>query len=179
MHSQDSGSSAGGPAPGHPAAGITPDAAGAGGVAAPAGRPVGPPAPQHEAVGLLPLVDAAVLEELEEELAGTGLAQRFARDYAAMWDQRYTRLAAAVEEHDGDSALDAAISLKISSAMVGGTRLARLAELLEAMIRRGDFGQGQELMRQVAREGGLTITELRSSYIFDTGRGPAGQGPSN
>jgi len=117
----------------------------------------------------LPLVDAAVLEELEEELAGTGMAQRFARDYAALWDQRYSRLAAAVQQHDGDSALDAAISLKISSAMVGGLRLARLAELLEAMIRSGDFGQGQVLMERVAQDGSLTVTELRSTYILETG----------
>jgi HPt (histidine-containing phosphotransfer) domain-containing protein len=122
-----------------------------------------------EAAGLLPLVDAAVLEELEDELAGSGLAQRFARDYAAMWDQRRSRLAAAVNSQDSDSALDAAISLKISSAMVGGLRLAKLAELLEALIRRGDFGQGQVLMERVAYDGGRTVSELRATYILKNG----------
>jgi len=115
----------------------------------------------------LPLVDAAVLEELEDELAGTGIAQRFARDYAAMWDLRYTRLAAAVDRRDGDSALDAAISLKISSAMVGGLRLAKLAELLETVIRQGDFGSGQVLMERVAQDGGLTVSELQATYILE------------
>jgi HPt (histidine-containing phosphotransfer) domain-containing protein len=114
----------------------------------------------------LPLVDAAVLEELEDELAGSGLAQRFARDYAAMWDQRYSRLAAAVESQDGASALDAAISLKITSAMVGGIRLAKLAELLEVLIRRGDFGQGQVLMERVAEDGVQTVSELQATYIL-------------
>jgi len=122
-----------------------------------------------EAAGLLPLVDAAVLEELEDELAGSGLAQRFARDYAAMWDQRRSRLAAAVDSQDSDSALDAAISLKISSAMVGGLRLAKLAELLEGLIRRGDFGQGQVLMERVAYDGGMTVSELRATYILKNG----------
>jgi HPt (histidine-containing phosphotransfer) domain-containing protein len=123
----------------------------------------------QEAAGLLPLVDAAVLEELEDELAGSGLAQRFARDYAAMWDQRRSRLAAAVDSQDSDSALDAAISLKISSAMVGGLRLAKLAELLEALIRRGDFGQGQVLMQRVAYDGGRTVSELQAIYILKNG----------
>ncbi|MGC0236929.1 Hpt domain-containing protein [Arthrobacter sp. SD76] len=116
----------------------------------------------------MPLIDAAVLDELEDELAGTGLAKRFARDYAAMWDQRYSRLAAAVHSQDSESALDAAISLKISSAMVGGVRLAKLAELLETLIRLGDSGQGKVLMERVAMDGGLTITELQSTYILGT-----------
>lgn len=124
----------------------------------------------QEAAGLLPLLDAAVLEELEDELAGSGLAQRFARDYATMWDQRRSRLAAAVDSQDTASALDAAISLKISSAMVGGMRLARLAELLEALIRRGDFGQGKVLMERVAHDGGQTVSELRATYILKSGQ---------
>ncbi|WP_314213983.1 Hpt domain-containing protein [Pseudarthrobacter equi] len=169
MHSHDSGSSAGGPATGPLPAGIPADRITDGGRTSPDMSPPGQPAPAQEAVGLLPLVDAAVLEELEEELAGTGMAQRFARDYAAMWDERYSRLAAAVHRHDGDSALDAAISLKISSAMVGGLRLAKLAELLETMIRSGDFGRGKVLMERVAQDGSLTVTELRSTYILETG----------
>ncbi|WP_171046741.1 Hpt domain-containing protein [Pseudarthrobacter sp. NamE5] len=150
MHSQDSGSSSEAAAADSLQPGITP-AAGT--------------APTQEAAGLLPLIDAAVLEELEDELVGSGLAQRFARDYAAMWDQRYTRLAAAVDNQDTASALDAVISLKITSAMVGGVRLAKLAELLESVIRLGDFGQGQVLMARVAEDGGQTVSELQASYI--------------
>lgn len=163
MHSQDSGSSIEGPAAGLARAGITAPAPHSPAQQSPAQR-----SHAQEAAGLLPLVDGAVLQELEEELAGTGLAQRFARDYTAMWDQRYSRLAAAVHQQDSDSALDAAISLKISSAMVGGLRLARLAELLEALIRQGEFGQGQVLMERVAADGGLTISELQSTYILET-----------
>ncbi|VII97165.1 hypothetical protein [Arthrobacter sp. DR-2P] len=152
MHSQDPGSGSEAAA-----AGSLPS-----GVASAAGTPL-----SQEAAGLLPLVDAAVLEELEDELAGSGLAQRFARDYAAMWDQRYARLAAAVASQDRASALDAVISLKITSAMVGGLRLAKLAELLEAVIRMGDFGQGQVLMVRVAEDGGQTVSELQANYILE------------
>jgi HPt (histidine-containing phosphotransfer) domain-containing protein len=123
----------------------------------------------QEAAGHLPFVDAGVLEELEDELAGSGLAQSFARDYAAMWDQRYTRLAAAVHSKDSAAALDAAISLKISSAMVGGIRLSKLAELLETLIRQGDFGKGKVLMERVAEDGVQTISELQATYILKNG----------
>ncbi|MET1156729.1 MAG: Hpt domain-containing protein, partial [Arthrobacter sp.] len=71
MHSPDSGSSDGDAAADPPRPGITANTASA---------------LSQEAAGHLPLIDAAVLEELEDELAGSGLAQRFARDYAAMWD---------------------------------------------------------------------------------------------
>ncbi|OAE02532.1 Hpt domain-containing protein [Arthrobacter sp. OY3WO11] len=152
MHSQDPGASS------EAAAAASPQP----GIASAAGTAL-----QQEAAGLLPLVDAAVLEELEDELAGSGLARRFARDYTAMWDQRYARLAAAVDQQDSASALDAVISLKITSAMVGGLRLAKLAELLESVIRLGDFGQGQALMERVAQDGGQTVTELQATYILE------------
>ena len=115
---------------------------------------------------LLPLVDARILEDLEEELNGAELALRFARDYAAMWDQRYSRLALAVENQDRASALDAIISLRITSSMVGGLRLARLAEMLETIIRQGDFGQGQAMMERVAEHGDRTVSELQANYIL-------------
>lgn len=114
----------------------------------------------------LPLVDPDILEDLENQLNGPDLAVRFARDYAAMWDQRYSRLAAAVDSQDRASALDAAISLKITSAMIGGVRLAQLAETLEHVIRQGDFGQGQSLMKRVAQDGGQTVLELQTNYIL-------------
>jgi hypothetical protein len=122
-----------------------------------------------EAEEVLPLVDTSILEDLEEELNGSELAVRFARDYAAMWDLRYTRLAAAVESQDRAAALDAIISLKITSTMVGGLRLARLAETLENVIRQGDFGQGQSLMERVADHGDRTVLELQTSYILRNG----------
>jgi hypothetical protein len=122
-----------------------------------------------EAEELIPLVDASILEDLEEELNGSELAVRFARDYAAMWDLRYTRLAAAVQSQDRAAALDAIISLKITSTMIGGLRLARLAETLETVIRQGDFGRGRALMERVADNGDRTVQELQTSYILRNG----------
>ncbi|TQJ60212.1 hypothetical protein FBY30_2475 [Arthrobacter sp. SLBN-83] len=160
MHSTGPGSSGKSPAADSPLPGVA--------LPAPA-VPAPSVGPSLEAANLLPLIDTAVLDELEEELAGTGLAQRFARDYAAMWDLRLTRLGTAVDSQDEDSALDAVISLKISSAMVGGVRLARLAELLEGLIRQGDFAQGQAMMAGVALDGARTVSELQETYILEKG----------
>jgi HPt (histidine-containing phosphotransfer) domain-containing protein len=86
-----------------------------------------------------------------------------------MWDKRYSRLALALQNQDRDSALDAIISLRITSTMVGGVRLARLAELLESVIRQGDFGQGQAMMERVADNGDRTVSELQTNYILKNG----------
>lgn len=117
----------------------------------------------------LPLLDVGVLAELEDELAGSGLAQRFARDNLAMWEQRFSKLAEAVASLDREAALDAAISLKVSSTMVGGIRLAKLAEVLEALVRRGDFPRGLVVVDSIAVTGGKTVSELRA--ILDASGG--------
>lgn len=118
---------------------------------------------------LLPLVDTAILRELEEQLDGSELARRFARDYAAMWDQRCSKLASAVQNQDLEATLDAVISLRITSAMVGGLRLARLAEILESVIRQGDFSQGLKIMERITANGSKTVSELQSHYILRNG----------
>lgn len=113
----------------------------------------------------LPLVDQAVLKELEEQLDGPAVAMRFARDYTDMWEQRFRRLASALARQDRAAAMDAVISLKISSAMVGGLRLAWLAEQLEHLIRREDYDSGHSVLAEVAEHGGQTVRELRFMYL--------------
>jgi len=112
----------------------------------------------------LPVLDATVLDDLEEELAQTDLARNFAVDYASMWDQRLDRLATAVKCRDRATAIDAAISLKVSSAMVGGLRLARLAEKLEAAIRAGVLHDRERVIASVAESGRAMVGELRLRY---------------
>ena len=113
----------------------------------------------------LPLVDPAVLEELAEQLDGPTVARRFARDYTDMWEQRFRRLAAALARQDRAAAMDAVISLKISSAMVGALRLAWLAEQLEHLIRSEDYDAGKKVLAEVADHGGQTVRELRHLYL--------------
>lgn len=111
-------------------------------------------------------VEPDILAELEAELDGPELALGFARDYAALWDHRFSRLEAAVNAEDRPASLDAVISLRITSAMVGGIRLSVLAQALEDAIRRSDFISGQALLAGVADHGDRTISELQANYIL-------------
>jgi hypothetical protein len=74
-------------------------------------------------------------------------------------------LVVAIEDEDRDAALDAVISVKVSSAMVGGARMSRLAESLETCIRNGDFPAGRALLDTFAGYGAATVNELRTRYI--------------
>jgi hypothetical protein len=113
----------------------------------------------------IPLVDLLVLQDLESQLAQPAVARKFALDYIEIWDQRYVNLRNAISGQDRTTALDAAISLQIGSAMVGGLRLARLAEDVEAIIRSGCWDKGQSMLAPIAELGRETVAQLRRSYL--------------
>lgn len=109
-------------------------------------------------------VDAEVLRDLEEQLAGPSIVQRFIQDYVSLWQRRHETLAAAIERQDAEAALDAAISLKVSSSMVGGIPLARLAKELQETIQAGNFPAGEELLSAVGVCGRATVNELVAGH---------------
>lgn len=109
-----------------------------------------------------PLVDPAALQDLGAGLDDAAVARDFARDYVKMWDSRYQSLAAALERGDEEASLDAVLSLKISSAMVGGIRLSRLAREIERAVRRGDMDRARSLLPTVADDGRKTIGIIQS-----------------
>lgn len=115
------------------------------------------------------MLDPTALRDLEEQLGGPEIVFAFARDYARLWIQRHQNIASAVKRADRDQALDAVISLKVTSAMAGGTRITRLAEALEALIRAGDFRAGLTLLGAVAYHGSATVEELQSTYLMGAG----------
>ncbi|MFC9350433.1 Hpt domain-containing protein [Arthrobacter sp. NPDC057013] len=109
-------------------------------------------------------VDAEVLRDLEEQLAGPAVVQRFIHDYVSLWPRRHETLADAIERQDAEAALDAAISLKVSSSMVGGTPLAHLAQTLQETIQAGNFPAGGELLTAVGVCGRATVNELVAGH---------------
>ena len=113
-----------------------------------------------------PLVDPAALQDLGAQLDSPSVAKGFARDYAKMWDQRYKCLASALDRRDEAGSLEAVLSLKTSSAMVGGVQLARLAGELEDAVRGGDMDRAGSLLGEVAESGSETVDELQYSYIL-------------
>ncbi|WP_427006578.1 Hpt domain-containing protein [Pseudarthrobacter sp. H2] len=116
------------------------------------------------AEGAAPLVDPATLQELGAQLDNPVVANDFARDYARMWDHRYRSLAAALDRGDAAGSLDAVLSLKISSAMVGGLCLAGLAGELEDAIRCGDMDRARSFLPEVADRGRETVDELQAGH---------------
>ena len=113
-----------------------------------------------------PLVDPAALQDLGVQLESPSVAKGFARDYAKMWNQRYNCLASALDRRDEAGSLEAVLSLKTSSAMVGGVQLARLAGELEDAVRCGDMERASSLLAEVAESGSETVDELQYSYIL-------------
>lgn len=107
-----------------------------------------------------PLVDPAVLRDLADKLDSPDIASRFAADYVAMWELRRSRLMAALKRNDFPAAVDAVISLRVASVMVGGSRLAWLAQQVEDAVNRADFVAGRELMAAVGVCGAETVEEL-------------------
>jgi hypothetical protein len=117
----------------------------------------------------IPLLDAAVLHAMEEQLGLCDIARNFANDFAEMWGERQRCLVDSVGREDRVAALDAVISLKVSSAMVGGLRLARLAEALESTIREGDLHDGAPVLAMISIHGRATVKELQQGYLRKAG----------
>lgn len=78
-----------------------------------------------------PVLDTDVLGRLEEQLGDPDILCEFIRGYESTLDQRVERLRHALRTQDHDDWMDAVLSLKTSSAMVGATALSRLAAELQ------------------------------------------------
>lgn len=113
-----------------------------------------------------PLLDLAVYQLLEDQLDNPLIARSFASDFAKLWTLRYEVLAGAVERGDAAGAMEAILSLKTSSTMVGGVRLALLAGQFEEQIRSGNLKDIGSLLAAVAECGRATVLELRGSYVL-------------
>ncbi|UZX02143.1 Hpt domain-containing protein [Arthrobacter sp. CDRTa11] len=86
-----------------------------------------------------PLVDRSVLDALRSELdEDEGVWRAFVRNYIAHLPNRIEKLRLTLTTGDLDGALDAVLSLKTSSQMVGAERLAGLALDLERSLRDED-----------------------------------------
>ncbi|MDR6986090.1 HPt (histidine-containing phosphotransfer) domain-containing protein [Paenarthrobacter nitroguajacolicus] len=82
------------------------------------------------------LVDRTVLTELQAELGGDqAIITSFVRHYVELLPWRVERLHHALQKLDIEDAMDAVLSLKTSSHMVGAICMNRLATELEISIR--------------------------------------------
>ncbi|BCW43858.1 hypothetical protein StoSoilB5_10420 [Arthrobacter sp. StoSoilB5] len=107
------------------------------------------------------LVDPTVLTELQAELGGDqSIVNRFVRSYIDLLPWRVGRLHHALNNLDMEDAMDAVLSLKTSSEMVGAICMRRLATELEISIRLlPNASHLQELRPQV---------NLIEAFVFGT-----------
>lgn len=85
-----------------------------------------------------PAFDAGVLARLGCDVGDEAFASLFAQRYRQMLAGRVDRINLALRSEDVDDALDATLSLKVSSTTVGTHELARLAQVIEGSVRRLD-----------------------------------------
>ncbi|MET4621640.1 HPt (histidine-containing phosphotransfer) domain-containing protein [Arthrobacter sp. 2762] len=107
------------------------------------------------------LVDPTVLTGLQAELGGDrSIVTRFVRNYIDLLPWRVDRLHHALNNLDMEDAMDAVLSLKTSSHMVGAICMRRLATELEISIRLlPNAGHLQELRPQV---------QMIEAFVFGT-----------
>lgn len=119
--------------------------------------------------GALPLLDLTAIQTLEDQLDNPLIARTFVRDFTRLWERRHAALAAAIGSYNTVAALEAVLSLKTSSTMVGGVRLALMAGQIENVIRSRDVREAQALLAGIEECGDATVAELQASYVL---RGP-------
>ncbi|WP_140395042.1 hypothetical protein [Arthrobacter sedimenti] len=111
-----------------------------------------------------PLLDPAVLRDMERDFPGTSVVERFARDFAETLVGKLDRLEFRVAEGDPTRAEDAVLSVTTSAAMVGATRLTHAAIATQRLIAADDLEGAQRsvaLLRACAAD---TICELQETY---------------
>ena len=114
---------------------------------------------------LEPLMDWKVLRDLEKDFDSPTVVHAFARDFTQSWEGKYQRLARYVQQRDQPGAKEAALSVKVTSTMVGAVRLAHLAAWFEQLIEDNDMDAATQTLPCVEACGIDTTTELLETYI--------------
>lgn len=112
-----------------------------------------------------PLVDPNVLHDLEDQLDSPAAARAFVRDYIAVWDERDSRISSSIARRNQAASLDAVLSLKITSTMVGATQLVTLATALEGLLREGKLEEAEAALPQVHKCGLRTMRALTTLHL--------------
>lgn len=88
--------------------------------------------PDHEH----PVLDSDVMRRLQHELDNDpGIWQTFVRNYMRLLPGRIERLRRCLTSGDFDGAMDATLSLRTASEMIGADRLAALTRRLQQSLR--------------------------------------------
>ena len=118
-------------------------------------------APHHA-----PLVCLETLQALEAALNGARSHCRyFVLLYIDRWPHRFTRLHDALTAGDLEAAMDATLSLRSASVMVGASRLGVLATDIVNHLEEGQNTAAAQLLAVVRWCGDKTMHQLKSSDL--------------
>lgn len=86
---------------------------------------------------LLPVMDTKAFQDMADAVTPE-VAERYASDYLRLLPARVGRIVHALHVQDWDTAMDAALSLKVSSSMIGAVTMEHLGVRLENALAMGD-----------------------------------------
>lgn len=112
----------------------------------------------------LPLISHDVLDALELEVENPEAYANYVAKNLEMWPGRYQRLSDAIREADQVAAMDAILSLRTASQMVGAVELADLALRVESTLRQGALSEAEDLLEQLKDCGNSTMERLAKEF---------------
>ncbi|GEP39580.1 hypothetical protein NPS01_32430 [Nocardioides psychrotolerans] len=83
--------------------------------------------------------DPRDLDRLAVDVSHWPFMVSFAQKYRRLLPQRVTRIVSATERGDLDQAMDATLSLRVASSIVGALELVEMARYIETRLRAGDL----------------------------------------
>ena len=99
------------------------------------------------------VIDRQIFEQLAGELASPEAARHIVALYLGLLDGRIGRLVGACVAGDESTAMDAVLSLKVSSAMVGAVAMRDLAAQVEECLIVGGCAAARDTLQCVRRSG--------------------------
>jgi len=83
--------------------------------------------------------DPRDLDRLAADVSHWPFMVSFAQKYCRLLPQRVARIVTATEERDIDQAMDATLSLRVASSIVGTHELVEMSSYIEVRLRAGDL----------------------------------------
>lgn len=112
----------------------------------------------------VPLVSHEVLDALEQELEDPEAYATYVRLNHGLWPARHQRLVEAIRAGDATGAMDAVLSLRSASQMIGAMQLAELALTAEHALRDGRLRAAEELLKDLEVCGAATMKQISREY---------------
>jgi HPt (histidine-containing phosphotransfer) domain-containing protein len=107
------------------------------------------------------VLDDNVVRHLTGHADDHAVGMRFATRFRELLPHRLSRIARALEAGDRDLALDAVLSLKVSSATLGARQISGLAAGVERWLRLGDLDAGTRAAGDLGDAAGRLDAALR------------------